>query len=109
MNKTRTITLSCINLPHKDEPTIVLFLNNTEVENIPDTGAAIPVISEETAKRAGLNVNPSYKNKVRVITADCHIRPKSRTQSKEDVQVNHRSKASTIAKEITNASQMHRK
>ena len=35
-----------------------------------DTGAAISVISEETVKRAGLNVYPSDKNKVRVMTAD---------------------------------------
>ena len=69
-NKTRTITLSCINIPNKDEHTRVLYLNNTEVEYIPDTGAAISVISEETAKRAGLNINPYDKNKVRVITAD---------------------------------------
>ena len=51
-NKARTITLSCINMPNKDEHTRVLYLNNTEVEYIPDTGAAISVISEETAKRA---------------------------------------------------------
>ena len=46
------------------------YLNNTEVEYIPETGAAISVISEETAKKAGLNVYPYDKNKVRVITAD---------------------------------------
>ena len=69
-NKPRTITLSCVNIPEKGETTRVLFLNNTEVKYIPDTGAAILVISEETAKRAGLNVHPYDKNKVRVMTAD---------------------------------------
>ena len=52
VNKARTITLSCINIPNKGEPARVLYLNNTEVEYIPDTGPAISVISEETAKRA---------------------------------------------------------
>ena len=48
----------------------MLYLNKTKEECIPDTGAAISVISEETAKKAGLNINPYDKNKVRVITAD---------------------------------------
>ena len=69
-NKARTITLSCINMPNKGETTRVLYLNNTEVEYIPDTGAAISVISKETAKRAKLNVLQHDKNKVRVMTAD---------------------------------------
>ena len=57
VNKARTIMLSCVNIPNKGEPARVLYLNNTEVEYIPDTGAAISVISEETAKKAGLNIN----------------------------------------------------
>ena len=60
-NKTRTITLSCINIPSHNQTIRVLYLNNTEVEYIPDTGAAISVISEDTAKKAGLNINPYEK------------------------------------------------
>jgi hypothetical protein len=68
--KTKTITLSCLNTTNKQEPTRSLYLNNTEVEYIPDTGAAMSVISEETARKVGLKINPYDKTKVRVITAD---------------------------------------
>ena len=57
-------------MPNKGEPTRVFYLNKTEVEYILDRCAAIFVISEETAKKAGLNVYPYDKNKVRVITSD---------------------------------------
>ena len=60
----------------RDQPRRTLYLNNTEVEYIPDTGAAMSVISEETAKRAGLKVNPYDSTKVRVITADGRVRYK---------------------------------
>ena len=69
-NKSKTITLSCLNMSCRDQPQRTLYLNNTEVEYIPDTGAAMSVISEETAKRAGLKINPYDSSKVRVITAD---------------------------------------
>ena len=69
-NKSKTITLSCLNLSCRDQPLRTLFLNNTEVEYIPDTGAAMSVISEETAKRAGLKVNPYDRSKIRAITED---------------------------------------
>ena len=69
-NKFKTITLSCLNMSCRYQPRRILYLNNTEVEYIPDTGAAMSVISEETAKRAGLKVNPYDTSKLRVITAD---------------------------------------
>ena len=57
-------------MQNKGEPTRVLYLNNTEEEYIPDTGAAISVISEVTAKKTGLNFYPYDKNKVKVMTED---------------------------------------
>ena len=61
VNKSKTITLSCLNMSCRDQPRRILYLNNTEEEYIPDTGAAMSVISEETAKRVGLKENP-YDN-----------------------------------------------
>ena len=49
MNKPKTITLSCLNFSCRDQPPRTLYLNNTEVEYIPDTVAAMSVISEEIA------------------------------------------------------------
>ena len=69
-NKSKTITFSCLNMSCRDQPRRTLDLNKTEAEYIPDTGAAMTVISEETAKRADLKVNPYDNSKVRVITAD---------------------------------------
>ena len=70
INKSKTLRLSCLNLSCQDQPRRTLYLTNTEVEYIPDTGAAMSVISEETAKRAGLKINPYDHSKIRVITAD---------------------------------------
>ena len=70
VNKSKTITLSCLNPSCRDQPSRTLYLNNTEVEYISDTGAAMSVISEEAAKRAGLKINPYDNSKIRVTTAE---------------------------------------
>ena len=48
--KSRTITLSKVDVPSKNEIQRKLRLNNVSVKYIPDTGTAISVISEEVAK-----------------------------------------------------------
>ena len=71
VKKSKTITLSCLNLFCRDQPRRTLYPNNTEVEYTEvDTGAAMSVISEETAKRAGLKLSPYDNSKIRVISAD---------------------------------------
>ena len=47
--RSRTITLSALDMPNKGNKERALLLNNIAIQYIPDTGAAISVISEEVA------------------------------------------------------------
>ena len=66
----RTLTVGTIDLPHKPDIQRQLKLNNVSVNYIPDTGAAITVVSKAVAKMANLEIKPFNKAKVKVVTAE---------------------------------------
>ena len=68
--RTRTITLGSVDTINKEENQRRLKLNNVSVRYIPDTGAAISVISKTVAKAIGVEVKPFDRTKVKAITAD---------------------------------------
>ena len=68
--RTRTITLSSVDVPSKSENQRKLKLNNISVQYIPDTGATISVISENVAKAIPAEVKPYDWTKIKAITAD---------------------------------------
>ena len=68
--KTRTITLSSLDVPYKNENQRRLKLNNVLVRYIRDTGAAISVISEDVAKSVGLEIKLYEKTRIKAITTD---------------------------------------
>ena len=67
--KSRTITLSALELPNKGRQKSIL-LNNIAIQYIPDTGAAISVISEEVARILNVEIKPYDKSRIKAVTAD---------------------------------------
>ena len=57
-------------MPNKKSNQRTLLLNNESVQYIPDTGAAISVVSEEVAKSLKLEIEPYDKTRVKAITAE---------------------------------------
>ena len=65
-----TIALSAVDVSNKDDQQRKLKLNNISVQYIPDTGAAISVISEKMANAIGAEIRPYDKSKIKAVTAD---------------------------------------
>ena len=61
--RSRTITLSSVDVQSKSENQRKLKLNNVSVKYTPNTGEAISVISENVAKVIGAEVNPYDRTK----------------------------------------------
>ena len=68
--KSRTFTLSALDIPNKGSKHRSLLLNNTAIQYIPDTGAAISVISEEVTRILNIEIKPYDKIRIKAITAD---------------------------------------
>ena len=68
--KSRTITLSALDMPNNGSRQRSLLLNNIALQYIPDTGAAISVISEEVARILNIEFKPYDKSRIKAITAD---------------------------------------
>ena len=68
--KSRTITLSALELPNKGNRKKSLMLNKIAIQYIPDTGAAISVISEEVARILNIEIKPYDKSRIKAVTAD---------------------------------------
>ena len=68
--KSRTITLSALDMPEKKNKQGSLLLNNIAEQYIPNKGAAISVVSEEAARSLKLEIKPYDKTRIKAITAD---------------------------------------
>ena len=68
--KSRTITLSTLEMPNKGSKQRSLLLNNIAIKYMPDTGAAISVISEEVARILNIEIKPYDKSRIKAVTTD---------------------------------------
>ena len=68
--KSRTITLSALEMSSKGNKQKLLLLNNIAIQHMPNTGAAISVISEEVARILKLEIKPYDKSRIKAVTAN---------------------------------------
>ena len=68
--KSRTITLSDLDMPNKGSRQRLLLLNNIAIQYVPDTGAAMSVLSEEVARILNIKIKPYDKSRIKAVTAD---------------------------------------
>ena len=63
--KSRTITLSALDMSNKGGKQRLILLNNIAIQYIPDTCAAISVISEEVARILNIEIKPYDKSRIK--------------------------------------------
>ena len=62
--KSRTIMINALDMLNKSSKHRSLLLNNIVIQYIPNTGAAISVISEEEARMLNVEIKPYYKTRI---------------------------------------------
>ena len=67
--KSRTITLSALDMSNNGGKQISILLKNVAIQYIPDTGAAISVISEEVGRILNIEIKPYDKSRIKAVTA----------------------------------------